>query len=383
MWLRVVLLLVLAGAVGFGTVRMAQQWLEQERAANAPRTVVTAPPPQPARSILVAANELQVGHFLRPEDLRWQPWPDGPLAPNYIEQNSRNIASFVGAVVRERVALGEPVTDSMMVRPGDRGFLAAVLGPGMRAIAVPIDERTGVAGMVYPGDRVDVMMTYVFRVLMGYRVVTNNNNNNGGNAAGNNSGSDREPIYEDRVTTETVLLDLRILAIDQNTNQYVDPGVQQQQQQQGQQQGDQPRQARPGRFVTLEVTPQQAEFLTIAQQMMAQRSGSLSLSLRSLADPNQPSVVAALPEGVQLAGDTAAPGQEKFFGATARTARTEQRSYSVDSDFSQLLTPWPTQTPTPPSAPTPSFAPSQTVAAAPTQTAGTVVTGRATPLLRP
>ncbi len=372
MWVRVVLLLILASAVGYGTVQVAQQWLAQEReraARNVPATIA-APPPAPAagRAILVAAADLELGHLIRPEDLSWQAWPDAALAPSYIEEGRRDITEFHGAVIRSRVAAGEPLTDHLVVRPGERGFLAAVLGPGMRAVAVPIDQRTGIAGLIFPGDRVDVMMTYVFRIeeIVG--------------PDGRPRRASTEGIqYENRVTTETVLLDIRVLAIDQNTRQFATPNPQP-----GQAPAE-PRGPGGGSMVTVEVTPQQAEFLTIAQQMMAQRSGSLSLSLRSLTDPNQPAVVSALEEngGIQLVGNTAHPGEEKFFGTAARAAPTERRTFSVDSDFSLLLAPLPTGIEFPEPPPVPQIAASEEPPPPPPPSespGGTVLRGDAAPL---
>jgi Flp pilus assembly protein CpaB len=72
-----------------------------------------------------------------------------------------SIESLVGTVVRNAVTAGQPLTQGSIVKPGDRGFLAAALGPGMRAVTVPVSALTGVAGFVFPGDRVDLVLTAI------------------------------------------------------------------------------------------------------------------------------------------------------------------------------------------------------------------------------
>ena len=128
-----------------------------------------------------------------------------------------------------------PLTRSL-VKPGDRGFLAVVLRPGYRAISVAIDARSGVAGLVFPGDRVDV--------LMAIKVIQKG------------EGKDEKIT---RRASETVLTNVRILAVDQRVD-------------------DQTGVAKVAKTATLEVTPKQAEIIMVAGQM-----GKLSLSLRSLA----------------------------------------------------------------------------------------------------
>jgi pilus assembly protein CpaB len=131
---------------------------------------------------------------------------------------------------------GEPIIDRKIIGPDSGGFMAAILPEGMRAISVKISPETGAGGFILPNDRVDVIMT---------RRVD-------------------DPAGE-RFVTETILMNIRVLAIDQaiaerNGEQVV-----------------------VGRTATLELTPQQAEIITVAQQM----SDRLALSLRSLADAQQ------------------------------------------------------------------------------------------------
>ena len=242
MRLRVILLLLIAVGVGLGTVQLTRQWLENERARFERAAPEAAPTPAPASQfVLVAAADLPPGHFIIQDDLRWQAWPDDTLAENYIVRRGGSgggepNGQLVGAVVRNSVSGGQPVTENMVVRPGERGFLAAVLTPGMRAISVPVNDTTSVAGFVFPGDRVDLLLTHTVRI------------------AGNRDSGD-DPAFR---ATETILTDVRVLAIDQRLT---DPA-------------DGPR---IPHTATIEVDPREAEMVQVMMQM-----GALSLSLRSL-----------------------------------------------------------------------------------------------------
>jgi pilus assembly protein CpaB len=153
------------------------------------------------------------------------------------------------------------------VSPGDRGFLAAALGPGMRAVTVPVSDKTGVAGFVFPGDRVDIVLTQ---------------------AISNDSG--------DLKASETFLRNMRVLATDQSTTQEKLEGK---------------TVVRQFRSVTLEVTPKIAEKIAVAQTI-----GTLSLSLRSIAD-NQAELDRAIAAGDIKIPDNATPEEEEKLLAQA------------------------------------------------------------------
>ena len=143
--------LLLAGTATFAV----RAWLERRD----PPAVAAAPEPVLRKAVLVAAADLAVGSFVQPDSLRWQDWPDVAVPETYLVRGQGDEAQFVGAVVRRPLIVGQPLTAGSVVKPGERGFLAAVLEPGMRAISVPVDEAAGNAGLIFPGDRVDLILT--------------------------------------------------------------------------------------------------------------------------------------------------------------------------------------------------------------------------------
>jgi pilus assembly protein CpaB len=215
--------------VGAGAIYFARSWLDSERAALEALRSIGDDEPE-VRFVLVAKRSLARGIFVKVEDLRWQAWPDETLDETYVVRGGpRKLEHFAGAVVRFPVVAGEPVTSARLVRPGERGFLAAALKPGMRAVTIPVSVTTGVAGFILPGDHVDMLLTHKF----------------GGR----------------RFATETLMPDIRVIAIDQRLN-LENQGV------------------KVSKTLTFEVTPKEVEMVTVARRL-----GSISLSLRSLAQP--------------------------------------------------------------------------------------------------
>jgi pilus assembly protein CpaB len=232
--------LLLAVIVAGATAFMARAWLQSERAALLAQAGVqreVAPTTAPTLQVLVARNAVHTGQIVKPDDLRWQSWPEGSLAPTYIVEGKRPMSDFVGAVARGSIAPGEPITEGKLVLAGTRGFMSAVLQPGTRAVSVPISATSAVSGFIYAGDRVDVLLTHVLRAVVG---------------------------NEQHTATETVLRNARVIAMDQRLD--FSPG-------------DKPD---VGKTATLELTPKQSEIVTLAVKM-----GDLSLVLRSLQDPDE------------------------------------------------------------------------------------------------
>jgi pilus assembly protein CpaB len=232
--------LLVAGASTFAV----RGWLER---GNPPEQAARVPVKE-LKAVLVAAAGLPVGSFVQADGLRWQEWPDVAVPDSYLVRGRNDEADLVGAVVRRPIAAGQPISADSTVKPGDRGFLAAVLDPGMRAISVPIDEAAGNAGLIFPGDHVDLILTQSIE------------------AAGDPAGSRR--------VSETVLEDLRVIAIGQRLK---DEG------------GEEAAGGKQPRTATLEATPEAAEKIALVNEL-----GKLALSLRSLAvaSPAQPPTTA-------------------------------------------------------------------------------------------
>src|SRR5260370_32713663 len=158
-----VVFLLLAVIVAGATAFMARAWLQNERAALMAQVGPhhEAPVAAPTLQVLVARNPIHTGQIVKPDDIRWQSWPQGSLAPTYVVEGKRPLSDFVGAVVRGSIAAGEPITEGKLVLAGTRGFMAAVLQPGMRAVSVPISATSAVSGFIYARDRVDGLLTHV------------------------------------------------------------------------------------------------------------------------------------------------------------------------------------------------------------------------------
>ena len=237
---RIIVLLIALVAAG-GTAMYARSWIEGQQPVQA----VAAPAPkEEIHEVLVADSDLPAGTFLKPQRQRW---PTDDVPDSYVLNGVRSDEEMIGAVVRKRIATGEPITDGAVVKPGERGFLAAVLEPGMRAVSVPLTPTSSNSGLIFPGDRVDLILTQ--------------------------SLVESESEGSVRRVSETVLSDIRIIAMGAETGD--DP-----------QEGDANEKAKTA---TLEVTPAQAEKVALLTEL-----GKLSLSLRSLAAPSPE--VAALPE---------------------------------------------------------------------------------------
>src|SRR3954470_13874871 len=189
--------------------------------------------------VLVAKKALPVGTIVDADSFTFQPWPKELMqSAYYVEsQPDGDPRKLMGTVVRYAITAGQPVTRGSLVGPQDRGFLAAALGPGMRAITVPVNVSSSVAGFVFPGDHVDMVLNQTV-----------------------SGGGDGPPLK----VSETIIRNLRVLATDQRITEKDDDGK---------------TQVKTFSNVTLEVTPKLAEKISVAQSL-----GSLSLSLRSLAD---------------------------------------------------------------------------------------------------
>ncbi|MFZ4762646.1 MAG: Flp pilus assembly protein CpaB [Alphaproteobacteria bacterium] len=206
---------------------------------------------QKTTRILVAARDLNPGDTLDAKMLSWQAWPADAVNQNfYVEKTNKEGAKVsadipLGLVVRSAISAGSPLLHGDLVKGSDRGFLAAVMSKGMRAVTVPVNKVTGIGGFIFPGDRVDVIMTHSLK-------------------------REDDVSMQERRASETIVENVKVLAVDQRTASSPEPeaGVDK----------SGGSKAKPGETVTLEVTPRQAESLALAKEI-----GKLSLSLCSLA----------------------------------------------------------------------------------------------------
>ncbi len=158
---RTIALLVAALSTAGGTAFFAKNWIAgQRRAMEAQAPAQSSAAALAVTEVLVAKKDLAAGTFVKPDMLRWQPWPEDGVHKDFLIKGEASEKNFEGAVVRSRLMAGEPITMTRVVQPGEQGFLAAVLEPGKRAVSVPVNASSGVAGLVFPGDLVDVIMTF-------------------------------------------------------------------------------------------------------------------------------------------------------------------------------------------------------------------------------
>ena len=241
---RTLILFVVAILLAGSTAMLVRSWLVQQRTVEA--EAAPMPPPPVQKSVLVARGAIPRGQILKPTDLAWQAWPDGNLDRAYIQKGSKTIEDLAGWVARDPFGPGEPITEPKIVAPGSRGFLAAVLRPGMRAVSVPVTRTSGISGFVFPGDQVDILTTHPLALPT--------------------SGGKSDSVQHQ--ASETVLHDIRVLAVDQKLDSKGGEAI-------------------VAQTATLEVTPKQSEIIAVASDM-----GKLSLSLRSLVTPPGEAAVA-------------------------------------------------------------------------------------------
>lgn len=229
---RVVVLAIAVGAGGLAA------WL----ASSSDRKPAPAQTAQMQTvDVLVAKSDIPLGKSVTPADLQWQTWPASAASSSFVRRDSRPDATtkIAGAIARSPFVAGEPIRESKLVMAGSSGFMAAVLPAGMRAISTEISAETGAGGFILPNDRVDVILS----------------------RRGHNS----DQAATEGATSETILTNVRVLAIDQMPRE-----------KEGQN-------TVIGKTATLELKPEQAELLARARQ-----TGTLSLALRSIADANAP-----------------------------------------------------------------------------------------------
>ena len=251
--IRILVLIVALGAAGMAALLLGGFFGGKSKA------VAAAGPAVEMAEVLVAARDIDVGHTVLAEDLKWQKWPKDALSSPFItrEANPAGMESMTAAVARTVLFAGEPATASKLVRAESANFMAAALSPGMRAVSVEIREETGAGGFIMPNDRVDVVMTATVE--------------------GDTEGGSK------RVISRTLLQNVRVLAVGQS---FRDSGGQSEAVEGGET-------AMPtAKTATLEVSPAEAELL-----QQGGEAGTLSLALRALPGANTPITALRVPAG--------------------------------------------------------------------------------------
>jgi pilus assembly protein CpaB len=228
-----------------GTAALGAAWLSS--GLMKPQVIIKSEAPVAQikmDEVLVAATEIPVGTMVTSDRLRWQNWPSAAVSPLMVTKQSspQALEDVTGSIARAPTLDGEPIRRDKMIKGANAGFMSAILPSGMRAVAINIVSSGAktAGGFVLPNDRVDIIRT----------------------------GRDEEGTRQrqtDVFISDTILQNIRVLAIGQNVQERNGEKVV------------------VGETATLELDPKQAELITLAQ-----RTGDLSLVLRSLADIAKP-----------------------------------------------------------------------------------------------
>lgn len=228
---RQLIVLVIAAVAAIGALLLIRGMNATKREGPTPAAEAIA-----GEDVLVAARDIAQGAALTPSDLAVAKFPERSINDNFVRltRTPSAQADYVGAVTRRTFVQGEPIIVGAVQQPGGRGFLAAQLEPGYRAVAVKIESETAAGGYIQPNDHVDV-------------IVTMKVSNEGG---------------EDQVRSDVVVRDVRVLALGDKT--------------QPQTSGDAPEQIAAD-VAVLELTAEEARSVALANEM-----GDLSLALRGV-----------------------------------------------------------------------------------------------------
>lgn len=230
---RQLIVLVVAAIAAVGALLLIRGMGAREAAAPAAETAAIA-----GEQVLVAARDVAQGAALTPSDLAVALFPTDSVAPSFVRlsQQPSAQAEYVGGVTRRAFAQGEPITAGNVVQPDGRGFMAAQLDPGFRAVAIEIDSQTSAGGYIQPNDHVDVIVT------------TRVQSRDGGSG--------------EQVRSDIILEDVRVLALGETT--------------QPQTTGEAPQIVQAG-FAVLELTQEDSRSLALASEL-----GTVSLALRGV-----------------------------------------------------------------------------------------------------
>ncbi|WP_146618842.1 Flp pilus assembly protein CpaB [Rhodoplanes elegans] len=268
-----VIMIAVAAVFGLLAVFATRTWLNSQAEARLRSLEADRGPPVASRTVVVAARPLRYGHELSPQVLREAAWPSDALPagafariPDLLAEGKR--------VVLTPIEPNEPVLAVKITGPGQRATLSALVGPGMKAVTIRVNDVDGVGGFVLPGDRVDVVLT-------------------------------RQE--KEQASTQVLLQDIRVLAVDQVADE---------------------RAANPmiPKAVTLEVDTAAGQKLSLAASI-----GSLSLLLRKAGESTESKTARVTVK--DLLEELVGPAPKRQSGTTVVVSRGGQtQSYRVPHD---------------------------------------------------
>lgn len=262
---------------------------------------------KPKVRVLVAARNVQPGDFLTPAMLQWVDKQEGSDPAGAfsakVGSESSTEKNLLGATVRRAVASGSVLTTDLPLYPGNPGFIAAVLSPGKRAVSIPTSAVASNAGLVSAGDMVDVILTLP-------------------SAKAESMAASDPAAGLTRLAAQTILENVRVLALNNNTASLVPQAEEKKTQNNGTRNSQQqPMRRASFETITLEVEPQDAQRLAVAREV-----GELQVSLRSLREPGEKAQdlgVTHLNETTQILGAARSEkGQVQIFMGNKQSAAT-------------------------------------------------------------
>lgn len=267
---RLIILAAAVGAAGLAGMIAMQMTGTQQVVMQQAEAIIQR---EETVNVLVSAENLPIGSRLNEKAMRWASWPASAVVEGFITDKTapQAMQDLNGAVVRMPLFAGEPVRREKIADSSSR-VMSALLPAGKRAVATEISVSTGAGGFILPNDRVDIIM------------VRRQNGN---------------------FVTENVLDNIRVLAIDQQIQEQQDGSK-----------------AVIGTTATLELTPDQAKIISVAQQM-AER---LTLALRSAADAQDPDTRAA---SYLISGGSGSPGVQLIKAGQISTSNATLSSGSA------------------------------------------------------
>lgn len=242
-------------AAGSAVFFLRGQGEEPSQAQQPTQQVAIAPTRIETTNIYVAAQPIQIGSVITPDMLVQQPWPKHLMVQGFIIADGKT--PIEGMVARASFQPQEPLISSKLANANDPSYLAANLPKGMRVVTIRTNEIDGLAGLVFPGDRIDLVLSRTVK-----------------NAIYENP--DQQKYAEDIKVTENILNNVLVLAVDQRATGTPPPA----------QQSGQSQRIEPPRTVSLLVNPNDVRRLRLAENIATGSTGNatLSMSLRALAD---------------------------------------------------------------------------------------------------